>query len=154
MAAWPEMGGPRRLFRFLGMIATEGKRLFVIATNKPKKTPPSGRDPIIRKIMRMPDFRWAFKLIREGRSRFLLTEIWMRFYIRWHEWMFALKHRVLGRLPALSDFQINLETKHPVAYESLDHQKPGCGDWQFLANPVGHQGDKLFVRVIVPGDSW
>ena len=40
MAAWPEMGGPRRLFRFLGMIATEGKRLFVIATNKPKKTPP------------------------------------------------------------------------------------------------------------------
>jgi hypothetical protein len=34
LAAWPEMGGARRLFRFLGMVATEGKRLFVIATNK------------------------------------------------------------------------------------------------------------------------
>ncbi len=34
LAAWPELGAVRRLFRFLGMIATEGKRLFVIATNK------------------------------------------------------------------------------------------------------------------------
>ena len=34
LAAWPEMGAARRLFRFLGMIATEGKRLFVIATTK------------------------------------------------------------------------------------------------------------------------
>jgi len=33
-AAWPDMGGVRRFFRFLGMIATEAKRLFVIATNK------------------------------------------------------------------------------------------------------------------------
>jgi hypothetical protein len=37
-AAWPEMGGVRRFFRFLGMIATEGKRLFVIATNKKGKS--------------------------------------------------------------------------------------------------------------------
>lgn len=48
----------------------------------------------------------------------------MRFYIRWHEWVFCLKHRVFGSLPPSSDFQISLETKHPVAYESLDHQKP------------------------------
>jgi len=34
LAAWPEMGAVRRLFRFLGIIATEAKRLFVIATNK------------------------------------------------------------------------------------------------------------------------
>ncbi len=34
LAAWPEMGAVRRLFRFLGMVATEGKRLFVIATNR------------------------------------------------------------------------------------------------------------------------
>lgn len=70
--------------------------------------------------MRMPDFPWAFKLIREGHTRFLITELWMRFYVRWHEWLFARKHHV----PPLDDFQIQLETKHPVAYESLDHQKP------------------------------
>jgi hypothetical protein len=34
LAAWPEMGAMRRCFRFLGMVASEGKRLFVIATNK------------------------------------------------------------------------------------------------------------------------
>ncbi len=34
LAAWPEMGLLRRTFRFLGMITTEAKRLFVIATNK------------------------------------------------------------------------------------------------------------------------
>lgn len=37
LAAWPEMGAVRRLFRFLGMVATEGKRLFVIATEKTNK---------------------------------------------------------------------------------------------------------------------
>jgi hypothetical protein len=38
-AAWPEMGAMRRCFRFLGKVASEGKRLFVIATEKNKKNP-------------------------------------------------------------------------------------------------------------------
>ena len=37
LAAWPEMGAVRRGFRFLGMVASEGKRLFVIATEKNTK---------------------------------------------------------------------------------------------------------------------
>jgi hypothetical protein len=37
VAAWPEFNGYRRLFRFLGMVANDGKRLFVGLTEKGKK---------------------------------------------------------------------------------------------------------------------
>lgn len=48
----------------------------------------------------------------------------MRLYKQWRECLFALRHRVLGRLPGAQDFQIQLETKNPIAYESPDHLNP------------------------------
>ena len=40
LSAWPQMNSLRRCFRFLGMVANDGKRLFVGMKEKPK-TPPS-----------------------------------------------------------------------------------------------------------------
>ncbi len=48
----------------------------------------------------------------------------MRLYKEWREFLFALKYRVFGRPPGAKDFQIVLETKHPIAYESPDHLNP------------------------------
>lgn len=39
LAAWPEMGTARRLFRFLGMVVNEGKSLLVGLTGKGKRDP-------------------------------------------------------------------------------------------------------------------
>ena len=39
IAAWPEMASARRLFRFLGMVANEGKRLVVGMTGKNENAP-------------------------------------------------------------------------------------------------------------------
>ena len=39
LTAWPEMASARRLFRFLGMVANEGKRLVVGMTGKNENTP-------------------------------------------------------------------------------------------------------------------
>jgi hypothetical protein len=38
LTAWPEMASARRLFRFLGMVANEGKRLVVGMTGKNENT--------------------------------------------------------------------------------------------------------------------
>ena len=37
IAAWPELNGARRLFRFLGMVANDGKRMLVGLTHKERK---------------------------------------------------------------------------------------------------------------------
>ena len=37
ITAWPEFGGYRRLFRFLGKVANDGKRMLVGLTEKGKK---------------------------------------------------------------------------------------------------------------------
>jgi hypothetical protein len=36
-AAWPQMNSLRRVFRFLGMVANDGKRMLVGLTHKGKK---------------------------------------------------------------------------------------------------------------------
>ena len=74
--------------------------------------------------MRIPGVSWACELIRTGQGGFLLAEIWMRFYKEWRELLFAIKYRLFGSLPGVSDFQIQLETKNPIAYESPDHLNP------------------------------
>ncbi len=48
----------------------------------------------------------------------------MRFYKLFHEGWFALGHRVFGRPPGPGMFDIRLETKNPVAFESPDHLIP------------------------------
>jgi SAM-dependent methyltransferase len=48
----------------------------------------------------------------------------MRFYKTIQEWIFTLRWRVFGRLPAPGEFEIKLDTKHPVAFESPDHLIP------------------------------
>ena len=48
----------------------------------------------------------------------------MRFYKFFHECWFALRYRVFGRLPGPGKFEIKLDTKHPVAFESPDHLIP------------------------------
>ncbi len=74
--------------------------------------------------MRIPGVSWAWELIRTGQGGFLCAEIWMRFYKEWRELLFWLKHRVFANLPGASDFQIELETKNPIAFESPDHLNP------------------------------
>lgn len=37
LAAWPEQSGTRRIFRFLGMVANEGRRMIAGLTSKPTK---------------------------------------------------------------------------------------------------------------------
>ena len=37
LAAWPEHNAARRLFRFLGMVANDGKRLLVGLTEKGRR---------------------------------------------------------------------------------------------------------------------
>ena len=75
-------------------------------------------------IMRIPGVTWAWKLIRSGQTGFLLAEIWTRLYKHVWEWFFALKYRLPGRLPGSRDFQIAVQTKFPIAYESPDHIVP------------------------------
>lgn len=72
----------------------------------------------------LPGATYAWNLIREGKTRFLLAEVWMRIYKQLHEWLFHLRCRVFGKLPPPVDFQIRLETKNPIAFESPDHLNP------------------------------
>jgi SAM-dependent methyltransferase len=74
--------------------------------------------------MHIPGVTWAWKLIRSGQTGFLLAEMWMRVYKLWWEFLFFIKCRIFGRLPAARDFQIRVQTKHPIAYESPDHLTP------------------------------
>jgi len=74
--------------------------------------------------MRIPGVSWAWELIRTGQTGFLLAEIWMRLYKLLQEWVFALRHRVFGKLPSPVDFQIEPHTEHPLAFESPDHLHP------------------------------
>ena len=74
--------------------------------------------------MHIPGVSWAWFLIRTGHTRFLLCEIWMRFYKAVYEIVFALKYRVFARRPPPWTGHIELETKYPVAYESPDHKIP------------------------------
>ncbi len=74
--------------------------------------------------MRIPGVTWAWELISTGQGGFLVAEIWMRFYKEWRELLFALKYKLFGSLPGATDFQIQLETKNPIAYESPDHLNP------------------------------
>jgi 2-polyprenyl-3-methyl-5-hydroxy-6-metoxy-1,4-benzoquinol methylase len=67
---------------------------------------------------------WAWQLIKQGQTRFLLAEVWMRLYKQWHEALFALRYRFLGRLPPPDAAVIRLETQHPIAFESPDHLNP------------------------------
>jgi hypothetical protein len=39
LAAWPEQATMRRIFRFLGMVANEGRRMIAGLTSKPTPTP-------------------------------------------------------------------------------------------------------------------
>jgi 2-polyprenyl-3-methyl-5-hydroxy-6-metoxy-1,4-benzoquinol methylase len=74
--------------------------------------------------MHIPGVSWALTLIREGQTRFLLAEIWMRIYKAIWEILFAIKYRVFGHLPPRRTERMERETKNPVAYESPDHQLP------------------------------
>ena len=74
--------------------------------------------------MRLPDVAWAWRMIREGQTRFLLAELSARVYKRIHEGLFALRFHVFGKPAPLVDPQISLETKYPVAFESPDHLMP------------------------------
>jgi SAM-dependent methyltransferase len=68
--------------------------------------------------------RWAIRLIREGHTRFLLAEIWMRSYKALHEVLFGLRYKVFSRLPAPKNYKIHVQTDHPVAFKSPDHLIP------------------------------
>ena len=74
--------------------------------------------------MRLPDFPWAWQMIREGQAGFLFAELWARIYKRIHEWLFALRYNVFGKTTPHVAPQITLDTKHPVAFESPDHLMP------------------------------
>jgi 2-polyprenyl-3-methyl-5-hydroxy-6-metoxy-1,4-benzoquinol methylase len=74
--------------------------------------------------MRIPGVAWAWELIRTGRTNYLIAECWMRFYKLMQEGLFALRYRVFGRLPPPGEFEIKLDTQHPVAFESPDHLIP------------------------------
>jgi 2-polyprenyl-3-methyl-5-hydroxy-6-metoxy-1,4-benzoquinol methylase len=74
--------------------------------------------------MHIPGITWAWTLIKTGQTRFLLAEIWMRFYKLAGEIFFSLRYRIFGRLPAQRTDQIIVETKHPIAFESPDHKIP------------------------------
>lgn len=74
--------------------------------------------------MRIPGITWACELIAAGKTDFLIAEAWMRFYkflwaLRWD----AGGRASVGTLPP-REFQIALETKNPIAFESPDHLVP------------------------------
>lgn len=69
--------------------------------------------------MRLFGLCWAWELVRTGQTRFLIAEVWMRIYKAWQEWFYA---RPVGKTP--QDYQVVLETRNPIAYESPDHIHP------------------------------
>jgi SAM-dependent methyltransferase len=68
--------------------------------------------------------KWALLLIREGQTKFLLQEMWMRFYKQIQEWTYPGRRAGLQHLSRPFDGTISLETGHPIAFESPDHLIP------------------------------
>jgi len=68
--------------------------------------------------------RWAIRLIQEGHTKFLLQETWMRIYKQTWEWIFYLRHHLLSSLPEPKNFQLQVQTDHPLAFKSPDHLIP------------------------------
>jgi len=68
--------------------------------------------------------RWAFQLIREGKTRFLLAEVWMRLYKQLQEVAFFFRYGLFGRMRPIVETKIRVETRYPVAFESPDHIAP------------------------------
>lgn len=91
--------------------------------------------------MRIPGVRWAWELIRTGKTNFLFAEAWMRFYKLMQEGVFFLRFRVFGKLPEPVQCVIKLDTKHPIAFESPDHLIP----W---GTSRDNSTNKKFVRVM------
>jgi len=48
----------------------------------------------------------------------------MRLYKQWHEILFHVRYRIFATLPPPQDYQLHLETKHSVAFQSPDHMVP------------------------------
>lgn len=74
--------------------------------------------------MRIPGISWAWKLIRNGQTGFLFADSWMRTYKFIQELIFDLRYRVLSHLPPVKNYDIQLDTKYRVAFESPDHLVP------------------------------
>ena len=76
-------------------------------------------------MKRIPGITWPYELIISGNGKFLMKEVWTRFYKEYYEQKFALKYKLFRRLPSrVIDFNIQLETNNPIAYESPDHLNP------------------------------
>lgn len=65
----------------------------------------------------------------------------MRFYKLLQEWIFFLRFRLFGQLPAPGNHVIRLDTKHAVAFESPDHLIP----W---GTSRDNSTNKKFVKVM------
>jgi 2-polyprenyl-3-methyl-5-hydroxy-6-metoxy-1,4-benzoquinol methylase len=63
-------------------------------------------------------------MIRAGQGRFLLAEIWMRLYKKVQELLFFVRFRIAGKSPGPPQIRIQVQTKHPIAFESPDHLVP------------------------------
>lgn len=91
--------------------------------------------------MRIPGVTWACELIAEGKTDFLMKEAWMRF----HKVLWEAKWKMGGeasieKLPARK-FDIHLETKNPVAFESPDHKIP----WGTMRDNSTHKSFVSFM---------
>jgi SAM-dependent methyltransferase len=68
--------------------------------------------------------KWGLQLVREGQTRFLLRETWMRVYKELQEGIYPLRRARLQQLSKPFEGTIALETLHPIAFESPDHLIP------------------------------
>src|SRR5204863_9617724 len=71
--------------------------------------------------MHIPGVTWAWKLVRNGQTGFLCAEIWTRVYKRSWEGFYTVKRPPASKPPG---FQVSVQTKSPIAYESPDHLVP------------------------------
>lgn len=74
--------------------------------------------------MRIPGVTWACELIAAGKTDFLLAEVWMRIHKSCWEMIWRVLRRRSTPTPPARQFEIRLETKHPIAFESPDHIIP------------------------------
>ena len=74
--------------------------------------------------MHIPGVSWGLAMVKNGQTKFLIAEIWMRAYKQFYELVFFVKYRVFGHLPQARPEKISLETQHPVAFKSPDHISP------------------------------
>jgi len=68
--------------------------------------------------------RWAIRLIREGHTRFLFADAWMRLYKAFHEVLFWARYKVFSRPGDAKDYRIEVQTDNPIAFKSPDHLIP------------------------------